>query len=188
MGTFESVRTFTLRAPATRVHEAVTRPETWLAGNSLLRELRLVRRASGPDGLGARYRAVLGVSPGYAIVWELETVRSTPGRLVEWRASGDIEGVGLWELREEGELTRVVNTWRVRPTQAWMGLISPLTRGLVAREYDHVMHAGVRALAAHLDIAVVPDQTGIAPGRARRRVADLVATGRPVRQRYRQHA
>jgi hypothetical protein len=187
VGTFESVKVFSLRTPACRVHEAVTRPETWLAGSGLLRELRLVRE-SGPDGLGARHRAVLGVSPGCAITWELETVRSVPGHLVEWRAHGDIEGLGLWELHEQQGVTRVANTWRVRPTQAWMGLISPLTRGLVAHQYDLVMQEGVRALATHLDVEAVLESAESAHGRAGRGAGALAGVARPVLRRHRQHA
>jgi hypothetical protein len=156
VGSFESIKVYALRAPAARVHEAVTHPESWLAGCGLLRELRL-HQAGGPHGIGARHRAVLDVPLGYAIAWELETVRSVPGRLVEWAASGDVEGYGLWELEEEGDVTRVTNTWRARPTQPWMVLLSPLGRGLVASEHDRLMRAGVRALAAQVGADVVDD-------------------------------
>jgi hypothetical protein len=179
---FESVKTFALRAPASRVHEAVTHPEAWLARSGLLRELRLVR-GSGPDGLGARHRVVLGVAPGRAITWELETVRSVPGRLVEWRASGDVEGLGLWELREEREATRVTNTWRARPTQTWMGLISPLTRGLVSHQYDLVMREGVQALATYLDVEIltVARSGWSAPARRERTTRPPFEGERPTR-------
>lgn len=188
MGSFEAMQVFSLRAPASRVHEAVTQPETWLTNCGVLRELRLVREGS-LDGPGPRHRAVLQVSPGYAITWELETVRSLPGRLVAWEASGDIEGYGLWELEERSNVTQVATTWDVRPTQPWMGLLSPLTRGLIANQHDALMREGVRALAAHLDAELVSELSVDRPaGLACRGVASLAGVAGTALRRHRQHA
>jgi hypothetical protein len=156
MGSFESVKAFTLYASAERVHEAVTRPESWLAGCGLLRELRQLQQGR-PDGVGARHRAVLDVPVGGTVVWDLETVRSVPGVLVQWAATGDLEGSGLWELDEVAGATRVTNTWRVRPTQPWMARMSSLAQGLVTHEHDVLMRQGIQALATQLRADVVHD-------------------------------
>jgi hypothetical protein len=188
VGSFESVKVFALRSPAHRVHEAVTHPESWLACCGLLRELRRVQQGR-PDGLGARHRAVLVVPAGYTIAWELETVRSVPGAVVEWAATGDLEGSGLWELDEVAGVTRVTNTWRVRPTQPWMARLSSLAQGVVAHEHDVLMRQGVQALAAQIGGEVVGEASGHRHAVLGRRGASTlaVAAGAALR-RGSQHA
>jgi hypothetical protein len=71
-------------------------------------------------------------------------------RLVEWSVEGDLEGTGLWELEQRGEITDIRSVWQVHPSSAGLQLAASLASVVVAREHDVVLRTGLRALAVHL--------------------------------------
>jgi hypothetical protein len=146
-----SVRLVELRgADVALVHDAVVHPAPWLRAVPHLRELTKVS-CGDPDGIGERHRLRLQVPSLPGLEWHLETVRVDAPRLVEWRVEGDLEGTGLWELEQRGEITDIRSIWGVRPSSARLQLAASLASVLVAREHDLVLRTGLRALAEHLD-------------------------------------
>jgi hypothetical protein len=145
-----SVRLVELRGTKVAlVHDAVVHPASWLCAVPHLRELTQVS-CGGPDGVGERHRLQLQVPTLPALEWDLETVRVTAPRLVEWRVEGDLEGTGLWELEQRGAITDIRSVWQVHPSSSRLQLAASLASVVVAREHDAVLRTGLRALAEHL--------------------------------------
>ena len=66
------------------------------------------------------------------------------------RATGDLEGVGVWRLFEEGGVTAVIYEWEVEGTRAWMNALGPLPRPIFRWSHDRVMAAvASEGLVAH---------------------------------------
>jgi hypothetical protein len=149
--TFRTV--FVLAAAPSEVTAAVLAPEPWLAGLGHVRELD--RLAAGQAERGPRYRVRVAAGvPPYRLRFELEAVRVVPGRHLDWRATGDLEGEGSWRLAASEHGTEVVSTARLHTTRWWMNLLAPVARPLFVRNHDLVMRAGVDALAGHLDAEI----------------------------------
>jgi hypothetical protein len=149
--TFRTV--FVLAAAPGEVTAAVLAPSPWLTGLGHVRELE--RLADGHGERGPRYRVTVAAAlPPYRLRWELEAVRVVPGRHLDWRATGDLEGEGSWQLRAADAGTEVISTARLHTTRRWMNLLAPVARPLFVRNHDLVMRAGIDALAGHLDAEV----------------------------------
>ena len=71
-------------------------------------------------------------------------------RRMAGRASGDLEGTGVWRLFEDGGVTAVTYEWKVVATKPWMNALGPLPRPLFRWSHDRVMAGGGEGLAARL--------------------------------------
>ena len=87
----------------------------------------------------------------YSLVFDLEVTRvERPGTLAG-RASGELEGTGVWTLTEEaGGVTIARYDWNVRTTRWWMNLLAPLARPLFKANHDLVMKAGANGICSLL--------------------------------------
>jgi hypothetical protein len=72
---------------------------------------------------------------------------------IEGRASGELEGLGVWTLRADGGWTEVRYDWSVRTTKRWMNLLTPVARPFFAWNHDVVMRWGGEGLARKLGCA-----------------------------------
>ncbi|HWF35360.1 MAG TPA: hypothetical protein VG295_08300, partial [Solirubrobacteraceae bacterium] len=85
----------------------------------------------------------------YSLAFDLRVTRVVRPYLLEGRATGELDGVGTWQLYE-GQGTAVVYDWRVRTAKPWMNLFGPIARPAFAWNHDLVMRQGGRGLAAEL--------------------------------------
>jgi len=71
--------------------------------------------------------------------------------VTEWRrASGELDGTGVWTLREEGGQTVARYDWNIRTTRWWMNLLAPLARGVFKSNHDVVMRSGAAGICGLL--------------------------------------
>lgn len=94
----------------------------------------------------------------YGLRLHLLTTRAVRGAQghceIEGRASGDLQGRGLWLLSPvAGGGTEVIYRWEVELHRPWMRRLAPLLRG--AFEWNHfcVMRAGAHGMARELGCA-----------------------------------
>ncbi|MDQ3850077.1 MAG: SRPBCC family protein [Actinomycetota bacterium] len=154
MGQYEFLTTWCLAAPIERVFavlkDSPAFPEWWkgVTGVEVLEE-------GDEQGVGhlARYswRSVLP----YTLCFESRVTRVEAPHLIEGRATGELEGVGIWRLFAARESTAVVYEWRVRTTKRWMNAWGPLARPAFAWNHDRVMRQGGRGLAERLDATLI---------------------------------
>jgi uncharacterized protein YndB with AHSA1/START domain len=151
---YRFVTDWQIRASIDDVWEAILKSEKWpewWKGVVSVTELRPGR----DDGVGGVRRYVWKSALPYTLAFDMEVARVEKPHLLEGRASGELEGTGLWELSEADGVTSVRYTWSVRTTRAWMNLLSPIARPIFAWNHDYVMKRGAEGLARLLGAELI---------------------------------
>ena len=137
--------TWRFQAPIAAVWEEIFHSERWPSWwTGLLNGVELAPGDALRIGCIRRF-AWKGVLP-YTLVVEMRVTRVEPPTMLESRASGELEGYGLWSLASEADVTSVRYDWNVRTTKRWMNFVAPLARPLFAWNHDVVMHGGEQGL------------------------------------------
>jgi len=102
--------------------------------------------AGDPGGLGKGERSVWKTQLPYRFTFDTRVTRIEKPRVIELAASGELEGLGRWELAEAGE-TAVTYTWAVRTNKPWMNLAAPLAQPFFVWNHKAVMRNGGIGLA-----------------------------------------
>jgi uncharacterized protein YndB with AHSA1/START domain len=102
--------------------------------------------AGDAQRVGSRYRVRWRAPIGYALEFDFTVDESDNPRRMAGRATGELEGTGVWQLFEEGGTTAVTYDWEVRATRRWMNALGPLPRPLFRWSHDRVMAGGGEAL------------------------------------------
>ena len=114
----------------------------------------VILQPGNATGIGAVIRYTWkGVLP-YRLTFDAHTIYVEPPVTLEAHATGELDGIGRWELATEGELTRVRYDWNVSTTKAWMNWLAPIAKPLFAWNHDVLMAQGgdglTRLLNTHL--------------------------------------
>lgn len=108
----------------------------------------------GPDGIGRTDRFVWRAPLGYRLRFDLRlTTIDRPHRL-GGVATGELEGTGEWNLRDDQGTTEVRYDWKVRTRRAWMNVLAPIARPIFRSSHDAVMRDGADGLATLLGVRV----------------------------------
>ena len=143
------ITVWSFRAPIDAVWDVISRPDEWPSWWRGVESVDLVD-PGGADGLGSVRRFTWKSRLPYRLVLEMRNTHVERPHRLEGRATGELEGVGRWDLRREGEWTTVRYEWRVRTTKAWMNLLAPLARPFFVWNHDLVMAWGGEGLARRL--------------------------------------
>lgn len=138
---FDLVTEWRLAAPVSRVWAEIARPEQWPSWWRAVRAVEIVR-AGDANGVGAVRRFTWKTALPYDVTFELEATRVEPEHTLEGRATGELNGVGLWTLSPDGTGTRVRYDWRVELQLAWQRALAPVLRPVFAWNHNVVMGWG----------------------------------------------
>jgi len=146
---FDLITEWRFDQPIARVwkylHEVRHWPEWW---SSVL----LVEQIEDGDdaGVGAVNRFVWKTALPYRITFNMRVARVEPMNLIEAWSVGDLDGRGLWNLREAAGVTHVCYRWTVDVKKPWMQALAPLLRPVFAWNHNRVMERGRVGLASAL--------------------------------------
>ena len=115
--------------------------------------LRRVSELAGGDseGIGARHAFFWRSGLGYTLRIVMQTTRAARARELEVTASGDLQGIGLWLIEDDGPgAVRVTYRWDVELGRPRMRLLAPILRGVFARRHFAVMASGAAGMARQL--------------------------------------
>jgi len=149
MARYRFVTTWLLGAPRDRVwdqlQDAVSWPRWW-------RGVVRVDELDPGDGrrVGSRYLIEWRSRIPYPLEFEFRTEEVDAPRRMAGRATGEVEGTGVWRLWEEAGVTAVVFDWDVATTKPWMNALAPLARPVFRWNHDVVMRQGGEGLAERL--------------------------------------
>lgn len=148
---YEFTTVWVFDAPIEKVWEAIKDSESWSVWWKGVLEVKELK--SGDEkGIGKIVRSTWKSKLPYKLEFDSEIVRIEELKLIEARAFGELEGVGLWQLENQGEnKTRVQYDWRVKTTKAWMNLLSPIAKPFFRWNHNVIMRWGGEGLAKRLD-------------------------------------
>lgn len=126
--------------------------DQWPAWWKGLEGVVLLEPATGPHQVGSLRRFTWkGVLP-YRLAVEMRLVRAEPMRILESRASGELEGTGLWRFSQSPQGTIASYDWNVRTTKPWMNQAAAVARPLFVLNHNIVMRRGEAGLIRHLRV------------------------------------
>jgi hypothetical protein len=131
------------------LRDSVSYPQWWKG----VRSAQVVR-AGAEHNTGEVVRFAWRSVLPYTLGFDLELTRIEPPEYIEARATGELEGTGIWRLYE-GPGVAVVYEWRVRTTKAWMNRLGPLARPAFVWNHDLVMRQGARSFAQRVGAELV---------------------------------
>lgn len=142
-----------VHAPIERAWEAISQPlawPNWWKGVVAVEELE----PGEESGLGALHRYTWKSALPYRLTFDMRVTKVEEPVRLEGRASGELEGDGVWTFTPDRDWTDIVYRWDIATTRPWMNLLAPLLRPAFAWNHDWVMRSGGRGLASLLDAEV----------------------------------
>jgi uncharacterized protein YndB with AHSA1/START domain len=138
-----------LAAPLDRVWAVLAAPEEWPSWWRAVERVDLLEPGDAA-GVGALRRMTWKTALPYRLSFDMRATRIEPMRLIEGRASGELDGVGCWTLSPDGAGTLVHYDWTIEVAKPWMRLMAPLLRPVFAWNHAVVMGWGEVDIARRL--------------------------------------
>ncbi|WP_421657762.1 SRPBCC family protein [Leptothermofonsia sp. ETS-13] len=154
MANYQFLTIWELDAPIETVWDALTHSERWPGWWKSVKQV-VELEAGSSDGLGNVRRFTWKMPLSYTLTFETCVTRIEPPNLMEARAIGEVEGVGLWELSTTSQGTEVRYTWNVKTTKAWMNVLALFIKPLMEWNHNAVMQEGGKGLAQLLGVRLL---------------------------------
>jgi hypothetical protein len=139
-----------IEAPIEKVWDAIYESTEWPTWWKGVKDVKVVEENDASGVNGVREYTWKSVLP-YTLKFKLRLVeRDDPGYM-RGLAFGELEGMGIWRLREQDGVTSVEYNWDVVTTKAWMNYLSFLLKPLFKYNHDVVMRWGAKGLAKKLN-------------------------------------
>lgn len=159
MSEYRFVTIWQIDAPIDAVCAAIycpTRWPSWWDGVVHVEQLA----PGDAKGIGSVCRYVWKGRLPYRLTFDIRVSRIVPQSVIEGIASGEVEGLGRWVFRREGDLTVVRYEWQVRTTLPWMNVLAPLARPFFKWNHDYLMRRGGEGLARLLNARLIAMHNG----------------------------
>lgn len=140
-------------APAARVWEILADYAKWPAWWRGIRGVEVLRKGD-ESGVGTVLRQQWRSKLPYTLVFDLEMLRIEEARLLDGRASGDLEGTCTWRLAPVDRGTELRFAVDVRTGRWWMNIPNPLAPGIVRASFETIMNWGRDGLERTLGLPV----------------------------------
>ncbi len=148
---FHLVTEWRLDAPVERVWAVLAAPENWPKWWKAVTRVEVLQ-AGDADGIGARRRMTWRTALPYALSFDMVSTKIAPMTLIEGVATGELDGLGRWTLRDEGGATHVRYDWIVRVSKPWMKVMAPLLRPVFTWNHHVVMGWGLQGMRRKLGV------------------------------------
>ena len=153
MASYSFVTEWRLEAPIERVfellHDTTAWPDWWPA----VKAVDEVRPPTDRSGVGRVLHYTFKGKLPFTLSFETTVDRVERPTVLGGRAHGELEGYGLWTLREEDGSTLVHYDWQIRTTRWWMNLLAPIAAGAFNSNHDFVMRDGMNGMCRRLGMA-----------------------------------
>ena len=156
MASYEFVTIWRIEAPFEKVWNEIYHTEywpDWWKGVIRVEELK-----QGDDlGVGSIRRYIWKTKLPYKLIFDIETVKVEPMNYLEEIAKGELDGKGIWRLKQNGSYTIARYYWLVNTTKTWMNMLSPIAKPLFEWNHKVVMSWGAESLAKRLQARVIEE-------------------------------
>lgn len=136
-----------------RIWEILAHYSAWPSWWQGIRKVEVLR--SGDErGVGTVLRQGWRSWLPYTLVFDLEMIRLESRRVLEGRASGDLEGICKWTFIPVDGGTEIRFEVNVRPGRWWMNLPVPFAARIVRSNFETIMRWGREGLERSLGVPV----------------------------------
>jgi uncharacterized membrane protein len=152
MSEYEFITIWNVNAPVEQVWDVIEDADAWPEWwKGVLSSVKL--KPGDDNGVGAVRRTVWKSVLPYELEFDTEILRVESHRLIEARAFGELDGIGLWRFNAKNEKqTNVRYDWTVKTTKPWMNLLSPIARPFFRWNHDIIMGWGEDGLRRRLGV------------------------------------
>lgn len=149
MARYQFVDHWTVKAPIDDVYRYIadvqTYPQWWPVYDT-------VEVVDGPaTGPGGRARLTVKSALGYRLKIETEITDMTPPVYLGTVSRGQLEGTGVWELEQKGDVTYIIWTWTVESHHRLLNLLEPIAKPLFAWSHNDASEKGHQGLKRLLE-------------------------------------
>lgn len=159
MAQFALVTQWHIEAPQAAAWDAIYDTDRWPDWWPYVMSVKKLEPGN-EEGVGALRELSWKTRLPYTLSFQVRSTRVEKPRLLEGKASGELEGTGLWRLSGEGAVTVVRYDWTVDVTKPWMVWFAPLLKPVFKWNHDVVMRAGGEGLAKRLSTKLVKFEKG----------------------------
>ncbi|HKR05386.1 MAG TPA: SRPBCC family protein [Bacteroidia bacterium] len=154
MTTYKFITYWNVNVPVEKVWEVIKDVRKWPEWWRGVLNVEELKKGSD-NNHGARFAHTWQSFLPYKLKFETEITEVVLHRSITANVTGELEGTGRWEFRDEGNRhTTVVYHWHVLTTMTWMNITAPLLSGAFRWNHDTVMRWGVEGLARKLNCRV----------------------------------
>lgn len=136
-----------------RVWETLAHYAAWPTWWSGIRKVEVLRQGD-ESGVGTVLCQGWRSRLPYTLVFDLEMIQIESKRLLEGRASGDLEGICKWTFAPVNGGTEIRFDVNVRPGRWWMNLPVPFAPRIVRANFETIMRWGREGLERKLGVPV----------------------------------
>lgn len=136
-----------------RVWETLAHYAAWTTWWRGIRKVEVLRQGD-ESGVGTVLRQGWRSRLPYTLVFDLEMIRLESRRVLEGRASGDLEGICRWTFAPVNGGTEIRFDVDVRPGRWWMNLPIPFAPRIIRANFETIMHWGREGLGRELGVPV----------------------------------
>ncbi|MES1258209.1 MAG: polyketide cyclase, partial [Acidobacteriota bacterium] len=86
----------------------------------------------------------------YRLRWEAVTTESRRPNRIALRATGDLEGRGIWSILQDGAFTDVTFDWKLTAGKPFLRWLSPVLRPVFEANHRWAMQQGEKSLELEL--------------------------------------
>lgn len=151
---YSLVTQWRLDAQIERVWDVLIATEDWPHWWRYVKQVVEIEKGNS-QGLDSVRRFTWTSRLPYQLSFEVRTVALEKPNWIEGVASGDLNGIGRWNLVNLGNSTDVTYVWTVSTEKAWMNLLAPLLAPVFAWNHDQVMREGGKGIARHLGVTLL---------------------------------
>ena len=151
MANYEFTTIWRVQAPQEKVWDLIFNSDYWPNWWRGVEKVEKVRDGDA-NHVGTVYRYTWKSKLPYRLIFDMQTTRVEPKSIIEGRAIGELQGMGLWTLTHDKGITTARYDWKVETTKAWMNFLAPIARPFFSWNHDVVMGWGGEGLARELGI------------------------------------
>lgn len=151
---FHLVSEWHLATPPEAVWAVLDSPELWPQWWPEISRIETLK-TGGHNDEGAVRRTWWTSRLPYGFVIDFTTRAAEKPKLLVVDASGDLIGMGRWELTAISAGTCVRYTWQVFPHKTWMRVLAPILAPLFSWNHHAVMRNGAIGMARQLEVELI---------------------------------
>jgi uncharacterized protein YndB with AHSA1/START domain len=150
---YSFVTKWKVKAPVEQVWEALYNQEDWPNWWKGVKQVKIIAEGD-KNNIGKKAFYTWKSALPYTLSFTMESVFIQPYDVMEGKAYGELEGIGVWTFVEKDGTTYVQYNWDVNTTKGWMNFLAPILKPVFTWNHNVIMKWGANGLAKKLNTSV----------------------------------